>query len=125
MKKIKREAVIFGWMGFFGSLVVGTVLIAIGYPLLGLIIALVGVLVSERYMRKAKAIEINDERAQFVEGKTCTLTFKITFPIFGIVFAFMSVLSMDIPAPAVLGPLFALYAVIHVVSYHYYDRKYK
>ena len=122
-RKVKKEDVIFG-TGFFGSLVVGTVLIVIGYPLLGLIIALVGVLVSEIYMRKAKAIEINDERAQFVEGKSCIATVRITFPIFGVVFAFISVLSIDIPAQMVLGPLFTLYAATYVVSYHYYNRRY-
>ena len=48
-------------------------------------------------MRKAKAVEMNDERVQFVEGKSCIATVRITFPIFGVVFAFISVLSIDIP----------------------------
>jgi uncharacterized membrane protein len=76
-------------------------------------------------MRKAKAVEMNDERVQFVEGKSCIATVRITLPVLGVVFATISVLSMDIPAQKVLGPLVAFYCFTYAGSYFYYDRRYK
>jgi uncharacterized membrane protein len=124
MNKLKKENVIFG-TEFFGSIAIGMILIAIGYLLLGLIIALVGCLMSGIYYRKAKGAELSDEREEFINGKAGTLTFRITFPVFGLVFAVISALSIDVPASKVLGPLFAFYAIAHVVSYHYYGRRYR
>ena len=121
---MKKENVIFG-MGFGGSIAVGMIIITLGYYWLGIAIAFVGCFGAVLYSRKVTAKhKVGDERAEFIDGRASSLTFKITSIAIGILFAVLCGLSAEIPAQAVMGALLAFTGVVHVIAFHHYAKKY-
>ena len=127
MDKLKREKVIFG-ISFVGSIVAGMVLITLGYYWLGMAITFVGCFGTALYSRKIAAkYKMGDERAEFIEGKTYSLTFRVIFITMGILLVILGGLfirSIEISAYYVIGLLFALTSAVSVASRHYYIKKY-
>jgi hypothetical protein len=127
MNKAKKEKLIFG-VSFGGSLVAGLIVITLGYYWLGLAIAFVGCFSAVLYSRKIAAkYKMGDERAEFIEGKTYSLTFRVIFITMGILLVILGGLfirSIEISAWYVIGLLFALTSAVSVASRHYYTKKY-
>jgi hypothetical protein len=127
MNKAKKEKLIFG-VSFGGSLVAGLIVITLGYYWLGLAIAFVGCFSAVLYSRKIAAkYKMGDERAEFIEGKAYSLTFRVIFITMGILLVILGGLfirSIEISAWYVIGLLFALTSAVSVASRHYYTKKY-
>ena len=127
MNKLKKEKLIFG-VSFGGSIVAGMVLITLGYYWLGMAIAFVGCFSVVLYSRKiAVKYKLGDERAEFIDGKAYSLTFRVIFITMGILLVILGGLfirSIEISAYCVIGLLFALTAAVSVASRHYYIKKY-
>ena len=127
MDKLKREKAIFG-ISFVGSIVAGMVLITLGYYWLGMAIAFVGCLSAALYSRKIAAkYKRGDERAEFIEGKAYSLTFRVIFITMGILLVILGGLfirSIEISAYYGIGLLFAITSAVSVASRHYYTKKY-
>ena len=122
-REMKKENVIFG-MGFGGSIAVGMIIITLGYYWVGMAIAFVGCFSAALYSRKIAAkYKLGDERAEFIDGKASSLTFKVIFITMGILLPILGGFSMEIPA-LVVAPLLALTGVVHIAASHYYAKKY-
>jgi len=121
---MKKENVIFG-ISFGGGLVAGIIIITLGYYWVGMAIAFVGCFSAALYSRKIAAkYKLGDERAEFIDGKASSLTFKVIFITMGILLAILGGFSMEIPAFPVVGLLLALTGVVHIAASHYYAKKY-
>lgn len=66
---------------------------------------------------------VADERDYRIAEKAGHRFFQIIFPLTGLVLAAVSIVENDLPAQAVLGPLFAVMGMSYVVLYYWYRRK--
>ena len=113
-------------VSFCGALISCAIVITLGYYWLGLAIGFVGCFGAVFYMQK-KAVRtqiITDERAEFIEGKASSLTFKVMFITMGVLLAILGGLSIVISAYAVIGALFALTSIVHIAAVRHYGKRY-
>jgi hypothetical protein len=127
-REIKKAKTIFG-VAFGASLAVFFALAALGHYLVGIAIGFVGCLGAGMYTKSVEAkYRLGDERSKLIDGNARALAFKVTFPTIGVLFAILMGLweeyGIEIPAYAILGPIFALMGVAYGVASHHYAKKY-
>ena len=122
--KMKRRNVIF-LVNFLGSMIAGIIIISFGYYWAGVAVLLFGAFTTKYYIhRMATRYRLGDERAEFINQKANSVTFRITFILIGVLVVVLGGLRIEIPGQVALIGIIAFGTIVDLILYYYYSKKY-